>query len=196
MRKPCYEDRWCRSPDCEECEERKSWPIKRTLRDRTRGIQNLLAITLTVPTSDDPLDMQIKRLLKNVRDLLKLPAWKASIAGGVYSFDITYDPMRQTWHPHLHILAEGDLLNVTDIQHDWLMLTGGDQRTFNPIHDQQYWHAQTQYVAKSPYAELFKHPEALRECIRARRGCQLKRTFGSFRGTPLTPRRGTARKRK
>ncbi len=195
MRRPCYRERWCRSSECEMCEERKSWPIKKTLRERTRGKQNLLAITLTVPTSDDPLDMQIKRLLRNVRDLMKLPPWKGSIDGGAYSFDITYDPIRQTWHPHLHLLAEGHLLNVPDIQRDWWTLTEGDQCTFNPIHDQKYWNAQTKYVAKSPYLELFPYPAALRECIRARRGCQLKRTFGSFRGTPLTPRRGKSRKR-
>jgi hypothetical protein len=44
--------------------------------------------------------------------------WKALAGRGVYTFEVTRNPVTRAWHPHLHVLV-----NAAYIPHDWLSKT-------------------------------------------------------------------------
>lgn len=86
-------------------------------------------VTLTVKNSPD-LPIVVKHLLDNLRKLHRRrtrksqPSIMHSIAGGVYSIELTHDP-KTGWHPHVHAiwLSENEP-DMYALRAEWHSITG------------------------------------------------------------------------
>lgn len=81
-------------------------------------------ITLTLTSSDEALSSQIDRLFLCFRDLRRTVLWKKHVKGGVFTLEVTFNADRSRWHPHLHILVDGDFFPQPLLRSAWEQITG------------------------------------------------------------------------
>lgn len=186
----CESGARCGRPDCEICEWIKSKIIVSTVDELTKDTMNMLSITLTLPTSTDSLECQIRHLMSAFYRLRRSALWSKSVIGGVRCLHVPYDPIDQSWHPHIHVLAEGWSTEATEIEHRWLKITGG-YAIIKVVDEEEHRRNMAWYVSKSPNEDLRDQPERLAEFleIRARARFQLKRALGNLHGNPLYGRK-------
>src|SRR4051812_19371982 len=104
---PCAPYRRCRRPDCSTCEWIKAKKIVGTVDALTQNLTSLLSVTLTVPPSTQNLESQIGGLMSAFNSLRRQAPWQRSIVGGIRCLHAPYRQIDQSWHPHVHVLAEG-----------------------------------------------------------------------------------------
>jgi hypothetical protein len=113
--------------------------------------------------------------------------WKRNVTGGVAFLEIKRTAMGEHWHPHFHVLVEGNYIEKKALQDEWLRVTGdsfcvdirlpGDTTTVA--------REVTKYASK-PMSTTFVHsPEHLDEAILALKGRRLCSTFGGWRSVLL-----------
>lgn len=186
-------DRWCISANlchdrfCKPCATARARQISGALADRARG-RRVLFITLTLKSVFRPLHGQVDRLYRCFAHLRRLALWKASIVGGAAILEVTYNHARGQWHPHLHILAEGSYLPVSELRSLWLKITGNshvvDVRLAQTTDHLAAYIAK--YLGKAVPSNIIRSPLELDEFILAMKGRRAALTFGTWRGTPLT----------
>ncbi len=81
-------------------------------------------LTLTLKHSDDPLQLQVKRIYDCFRKLRQRALFKRLVTGGVWFFQLTYNNNDQQWHPHIHCLIAGKFLPRGEIKKLWHKITG------------------------------------------------------------------------
>lgn len=81
-------------------------------------------ITLTVRSSDEPLDEQLSRLVAAFRRLRQRNLWKRRNPWGYWLIEITYNDKTGLWHPHLHVIANMSYLHRDALSEAWLDITG------------------------------------------------------------------------
>ena len=81
-------------------------------------------ITLTLKSSDAPLDDQLKRLLSCFRRLRQREMWKRRSPWGIWTIEITYNAKTGLWHPHIHIIANMQYIPREVLREAWYEITG------------------------------------------------------------------------
>lgn len=121
-------------------------------------------ITLTISSSDAPLADQLDFLQESFRRLRQQQIWKRTQAFGKAIVEISYNPHRKQWHPHLHIIAKGSFVRQADLSAAWRLATGG-----SPICDIRKIKSQTaaagyvaKYLGKAP--EIDGEPDQVKLC--------------------------------
>ena len=82
-------------------------------------------LTLTLAATTDPLGQQIDKLLSSFRRLRQRSFWATEVRGGIGTIEVTFNQATQQWHPHLHLLLDGNYLPHGMISSEWSMVTGG-----------------------------------------------------------------------
>lgn len=181
----CY----CHSRHCEPCMRAKANKIAGNLKDRLalEPDGRYRFITLTLKHSDAPLREQITRLYASFKKMRSYPAWAESQRGGAVALEVKYKPETGRWHPHLHIISEGDFLHKRDLSNDWLKATGDssivDIRQLDSAKDAAHYVAK--YVTKGTNGEVWHVPSAAQEWICAMKGVRTVLTYGTWRGYKL-----------
>ena len=180
---------YCHNRHCEPCARAKANLMAANLRERLLEKPNgrYRFITLTLLHSDTPLKDQITRLYTSFKKLRTLPIWKESQRGGCTVLEVKYNADTGYWHPHLHIIAEGDFLNQSTLSNAWLHVTGDshvvDIRALNNERDAAHYVAK--YVSKGTSNEVWYQDHLAKEWIAAMKGVRTAATFGSWRGFKL-----------
>jgi len=187
----------CRDRLCPLCSIRRSEILGAQLVNAVAQMDDPRHVVLTAPAIDDWLRDQIDGLRVAFRALRRHPAWTGSQQGGVYSIEVTRNAKTGLWHPHLHIISDGDYLphnSLVDAWSQalrttipwaeipagartvvWVERVGNRRRLADYI---------GKYVAKP--AELDQWPdEPLCEYATAMRGARLVHAFGSLHGKKL-----------
>lgn len=76
-------------------------------------------MTLTMPHSSLPLRTQLDHLMTTFRELRSTDAWKHYVRGGVWSLELTYNRERSEWHPHVHVIFDGDYFPQPTLKALW-----------------------------------------------------------------------------
>jgi hypothetical protein len=184
----CY----CHSRHCEPCMRAKSSLITTNLRKimgkDTKPVHRF--ITLTLRNTDAPLKQEIKRLYAAYKQLRARPEWKSSQKGGAATLEVKYNNATKKWHPHLHIISEGDYLSTYWLSQTWRDITGDshvvDVRKISADKDVAYYVGK--YVTKGTNAEVWETPEVAAEWVKAIKGVRMCATFGTWRGYKLLER--------
>jgi len=135
-----------------------------------------------------PLAAQITRLYTAFVNLRRHVLWRSHVTGGAAFCEIKRgnDGM---WHPHLHILVEGDYLAQRLLSQAWLCVTGDssvvDIRACRNMEEVRKY--VTKYVTKPIDHSIMLEPRYLDEAVFALKGRRLCMTFGSWRGIVLEP---------
>lgn len=183
--KACY----CHSKHCEPCMRAKSNKIAANLRTRLGDTADgsVRFITLTLRHTKTPLTDQIKKLYASFRRLRSYPEWKESQCGGAAMLEVKYDAESGFWHPHLHILSEGNFLHKRDLSRLWHKATGdsfiADIRQMKDKNEVA--HYVTKYISKGTSPGVWDSQSIAQEWILASKGVRTMLTFGTWRGFKL-----------
>lgn len=194
----------CRDRFCEPCRYETAAVIRQNLRnqlfDRRKGrtkVFRKIELTL-VSTADATLAQQKRRIFHSFRLLRQRPEWKKYVVGGSAFFEVTLNKKTLLWHPHLHVIVEGDFFPVEELKALWADVTGDSSVVWiKPLTDDTHAaHEAAKYASKgftSPEddpsgtaANVYDHPDKLQELMISLRGLRLCTTFGEWRGWRLT----------
>ena len=97
------------APICPVCSRIAARRVKMRLQQalELRTLKKWRLITLTVPTSGEPLKTSVQWLLASFKKLRKTANWRRYITGGYAVLEVTYNAKSDHWHPHLHVVAGG-----------------------------------------------------------------------------------------
>lgn len=176
----------CKSKWCVGCAARRAARIRGTLATAMENRQIRL-ITLTLRHSNQPLKPQLKRLTKAFRRLRTLANWNNRVSGGAFFVELTRDPTGQSWHPHLHIIAQGLYYDHADLKRDWLRVTGDSSIVhITLVRDHRSIGSYvTKYLTKPIDSATYANDQDLAEAIAAFHAHRTIGTFGSWQKLKL-----------
>lgn len=186
---------YCHNRHCEPCMRAKAQLLSRNLQQKIKDTPGVTFrfVTLTLRHSPDlALKPQIEKLYESWRTLRTTKMWRASQRGGCAMLEIKWTATGG-WHPHLHIITQGEYMPAQQLSNEWHRITGDshitDIRKLNKVKDAAYY--VTKYVTKGCNANVWDNPQAAAEYIKALKGVRACGTFGSWRGFRLTQRPAT-----
>lgn len=139
-------------------------------------------ITLTLRINDAPLGDQVTRLMRCFARLRRRVLWRKTQYGGIAFLELKRRPYNHTWHPHVHIIAEGVFLEKRDLSKAWHEITGDSFivkiQPCNSSEDAAYYAAK--YSGKAVHNGVENDPAMLDEAIVALKGRRLHTCFGSW----------------
>lgn len=154
-------------------------------------------LVLTAPALDAPLADQLRGMQDAMKRLRQQLAWKRRVIGGVYTIEVTFNETTGRWHPHLHVIVDGDFFPHHELMDAWRQalsscelwegLEPGDRVIvhISAVHNRkQLARYIAKYIAKP--AELCKWSLAcIREYSLAVVGKRMMHTFGTLHGVKL-----------
>lgn len=168
-------DRWCPT-----CAHAKATRIAERVAAWAMSKPSPKMLTLTLRSSDAPLNYQIKTMVTAFKRLRKEPEWKENINGGIWFFQVTYNPLRQQWHPHLHAVLDASFILQATLARLWSKLTHGSRivdirNAANASHVSKYV---SRYVSRPLLLKDLPHPRRL-ELVEQTTGVRFVNTFGN-----------------
>ena len=130
-----------------------------------------------------------------------LPLWQNTTDGGAATFECQWHSKgsvsrtahgervrtRAEWHPHLHVIAEGNRIDQAELAAAWHQITGDsfkvDIRLVKTGADAAHYVAK--YVTKGTVNDVWADANAAKEWIEATAGLRCCFTFGTWRGFKL-----------
>lgn len=139
-------------------------------------------LTLTLKHSDALLAVQLERLVSSFKSLRKHPQCSQALAGGAWFIEVKLSRNKSQWHPHLHIITEGQFLDQKTLSKSWLEVTGDsyicDIRSIGDLRERANYVAK--YATKPLHNEVTLIPGKLDEFVVAIKGKRLYQCFGTW----------------
>jgi len=188
----------CRDRLCPLCAHRRAAEAAERFGRAVRAMGAARHIVLTVASIEAPLKDQLDELRRAMRRLRSQHRWSRLVDGGVYSIEITRNRQTGRWHPHVHVIADGDYYHQRDLTADWQMalrsgtLWSAVAKSQPPIVHISAVHNRNQlarYIAKyiSKPADIASWPhDAIAQYASALRGVRMLHAFGSLHGVKLS----------
>lgn len=172
---------FCRDRMCPTCQALRGRNVEARVRQMLCEMDQVRFLTLTLRHSDAPLREQLDRLYKSFRTLRQHPDWKRLVKGGCAVCEITFNLREGQWHPHLHILIDGEYMPHALIKSLWLSITGdSDVVHIKAVHSRDAGAKYiATYVAKPAEVERWTDARVL-EYADALHGRRLLVAFGSM----------------
>lgn len=179
----------CHDRFCLPCQTERSRALAVALVSHLDG-RTLRFITLTIKHSDQPLANQLDHLGRHFRRLRATPLWRDHVDGGVAFIEVKRSRDRLTWHPHLHVIADGSYLPQSALAEAWHRVTRTSyvvdiRSASNTARVARYV---TAYAAKPMSYATTSDPDSLADAITSLRGRHLWFTFGTWRAWKLRPK--------
>lgn len=175
----------CRKRACPICESKRMtlwW-------HRLHGFQALMTspkhVSLSIRSSDRPLDEQIDELLKCWKTLRRRFIWKSRTPWGVSLVEVTYNETTGRWHPHLHIVCNMCFLDHKLLRAAWRKITGGSWDVFIAAIHGDIANEITKYIAKA--SSIFSAPVDPFKMNAMLKGRRLVQPFGKWPKLPKEP---------
>jgi hypothetical protein len=168
---------------CPHCSHRRS----KLLAERTQSFlvgKDQLRYAVLAERNCKDLQEGIASLWASWTRLRRSVRWKKKVVGCIVALEVTYNRKKQTWHPHLNVLLEGEYFPFEELNQCWIEATNHRGKTsFIRAADEKTVHELIKYVTK--VSDLLNEPSALDQFLLACYGRRLIRTYGSFRGLSL-----------
>lgn len=177
---------YCHDRFCYPCSRARSSKIAQNL-SRQIGGSGCRFLTLTLASDQTPLAKQIDRLYRSFRTLRADKWWTDNVSGGCAFLEITYNPERSEWHPHLHPIITGRFLPQDVLSRKWLAITGNSPIVHIKLVPDTDTVARyvSKYAAKCMDDSVFENRDKLSELLVALGGRRFCMTFGGWRGWKL-----------
>lgn len=176
----------CHDRFCKPCASARSAIIAANLAEKMAERRHRL-ITLTIRSGQEPLAQLLNLLYDSFRLLRKTDLWRTRIRGGACFLEIKYNRDLDRWHPHLHIIAEGQYIEQGHLTQAWQRITKYscivDVRLIK-TQDQAVRYV-TKYASKPLSSSYLGDHDRLCEAVTALTGRRLCMTFGVWRGWKL-----------
>ncbi len=114
----------CKLRWCPICRDVSRMIVTKSVEEWLRLQKYPKMITLTLSHSDDPLQLQIKRIYESFRKLRRRAFFERRISGGIWFFQLKFNKDTKQWHPHIHCLVAGKFLPHRELKKLWHKITG------------------------------------------------------------------------
>jgi len=114
----------CHVKFCPYCTKSRSFLIKQNTAKWLKACNHPKFITLTLRHSEETLLEQLDHLYSAFRELRRLKLWKSKIIGGIWFFEIKFAKSGK-WHPHIHLVADGEYIPQRKLSRNWEKVTWG-----------------------------------------------------------------------
>jgi len=173
----------CHDRLCDPCQrERQSAVVEGVLLKCHGAALKLRFVTLTLKHQAVPLDQQLDRLTACFKLLRGHADIKSSVTGGVWFIEVKLDAVGRLWHPHLHVIVEGDFISQRLLCQAWHQVTGDSYIAHIKQIDDVTKRARyvTKYATKPLHQGVVCRPEKLDEFAIAIKGKRLYQCFGTW----------------
>ncbi len=179
----------CHDRFCIPCGNERVEDVRKNLSERLTD-QPHRFVTLTIKSADEPLTDLLDHLLASFRRLRQAKWWRERVDGGCAFIEVTHNPGRDSWHPHLHIICTGKFLPKRELSKAWHVATVDSCIVkIKLIEDRHHvLNYVTKYVTKPLPKSVRYQPARLAECVTALKGRRLIITFGAWSRWKLTAR--------
>lgn len=176
----------CRSRWCTPCSRERGRAIATTLAELV-GTNTVRFVTLTLKTTTEPLAESLAHLTKSFTRLRRSKLWRSTQAGGAAFLEVKWNPLRDRWHPHLHILVAGKYMPKQQLSEQWKIASGTSYIVDIQLvkNRKDLCNYVTKYVTKSVSTSVTRDEARFIEAINAMHGKRTCATFGSWRGSKL-----------
>jgi len=190
----------CRDRLCPLCASRRSREAAERTKHAVQAMDSPRHIVLTAPAVPRTLAEQLTGLRAAMRSLRRSREWRDHVRGGVYTWEITLNRRTGLWHPHIHMLVDGNYWPQRAIADRWreALRTSQCWAHMGPDDPCVVWISAvrsrestaryiSKYVAKP--SDLRDWPTwAIHEYASATHGLRLISTFGTLHGQTLDPK--------
>lgn len=178
----------CRDRWCPMCASQKAHYAKDSTKMYLQTLERPKFLTLTLRNNENDLKTQVEFLQDSFRTLRQRAYWKKNVRGGMWYLELKRGQNSEQWHPHLHILLDGNYMEQGELSELWEQVTYGSPILWIvEVSDQE---RAAEYVSKysSKPARLEGMPLHDRvEIIEAMFRKRLCGTFGNAKTFTLTP---------
>ena len=139
-------------------------------------------LDFTIKSSDDPIRKQFNRIVKCFAKLRQTDLWKAHYSGGFYTLEATHNHDTDQWHPHIHVIVDGEYLLHERLKKAWHEITGDSTIIWMTqcVSNSQAVYYVNKYVTKTQDPSLV--PEhRIAEWALALKGMRFVNLFGGLR---------------
>lgn len=175
----------CRSRWCEACQNERRLIIRRNLQEKLpQGRIRFLTLTVKSRTC---LRTCVDHLQSSFKKLRARPYYSKAMRGGIWFLEVTRRKDNGEWHPHYHILYQGEYIPKEKLSLDWHKITKDsfivDIRSLKNREAAPAY--VTKYASKAIGKEIWGDHESLVTIMREFRDQKLLGTFGAWRGMKL-----------
>lgn len=170
----------CRDRLCPFCMRHRSRECSQKLTRHIVAMKRPRHVVLTLRSCSLPLKDQLDELAEAWRRLRRHTDWKSHVSGGVYAVEVTRNTLRSQWHPHLHVVYDGDYYPQDMLAAAWEQATGDSRVVWvTAVHDgQRAANYIAKYVTKGVEADL-EEADVIIELAEAMAGRRMLHTFGT-----------------
>jgi len=178
----------CRERWCPMCAGQKAAYAKDQTEIYVKSLNAPRFLTLTLRHNESDLKTQVAFLQESFARIRNRAYWKKNVTGGIWFLQVKRGKNSGLWHPHLHILIDGNYMEQARLSALWELVTFG-----SPVIDIR--RINNAASAASYVARYTARPAALAEmCIDDRVEViealfrkRLSGTFGNGKAVTLTP---------
>lgn len=176
----------CKHRWCVPCSQARARTIGRNVETWVRTLKGPKLLTLTLSHTDAPLAAQLHELTVLFQRLRKRDPFSHAWRGGAWFLQVTRNPDTGQWHPHLHIVLDGDYVPHRTIARHWeLVSTTSRIVDIRAIRTPEYaCRYVSRYVSRPMMLKDLPLPERI-ELYDAFSHKRLVGTFGTARGANL-----------
>ena len=173
----------CRDRLCPLCSAARSRESGLRVQGIVQRMDSPRFMTLTMPSSCDCLRNQLDHLMATFRELRSTDTWKHYVRGGIWSIELTFNGATKRWHPHIHVVFDGNYFPQPELKALFSQIHGEDVivdvRAVHSTKDAAWYLAK--YVSKVVDLEDWG-PIEIRSYARAMYRRRTIHTFGSCHG--------------
>lgn len=179
----------CRDRLCPFCSRARTVAAAAKMHKLLRTMAHPRQIILTIRSTDGDLHGQLSFLRKSFARLRRSAIWKRIVKGGCYTVEVTCNEQTSQWHPHLHVLYDGDFFPHQQLRALWNRITETAEVVWiSEVHDLEGMAKElTKYIGKPANVKHWS-PIQIREYATATQGARLMHNFGSCHGKTLDDR--------
>lgn len=176
----------CRDRFCPFCSSSRAKRVRRRVRLILERMNAPRFITLTVRDDDRPLNARLDELHQAFRRLRSAKVWKDRVKGGLFVLEVTRNVDAGTWHPHLHVLVDGEYFDWKLLRSAWEQASrGATVVDIRAVHDRAKAALYlTSYISKSLDTRGWQ-PAVLLDYAKAVRSRRFVGTFGKSHNVRL-----------
>lgn len=115
----------CRERWCPMCSAQNASYAKEQTQMYIESLSAARFLTLTLRNNTSNLKDQIEFLMMSFRTLRQRAYWKKHVTGGIWFLQIKRGKNSGCWHPHLHILLDGESMVQGRLSQLWEQVTFG-----------------------------------------------------------------------
>lgn len=172
----------CKHRLCPWCARVRTAQVADMLEEAMRQFRRPRMMVLTVRSEDRPLADQLTLMRDAFKRLRRKAEWLKYVVGGVYVIEITLNLKTRLWHPHIHLIFDGQFFPQRQLSAMWEKVTGGSKIAWVlEVSDRRGAAVElAKYLGKPAHLEDFTAAEVC-EYAKATSGSRMAQSFGAYR---------------